>query len=44
MFTWVKGNAYTPVATLYANNITLNQKVRHGQLSAYTKHRQEVFN
>lgn len=25
MFTWVKGNAYTPVATLYANNITLNQ-------------------
>lgn len=25
MFTWVKGNAYTPVATLYTNNITLNQ-------------------
>lgn len=25
MFTWVKGNAYTPVATMYANNITLNQ-------------------
>ena len=25
MFTWVKGNAYTPVATLYANNITVNQ-------------------
>ncbi len=25
MFTWVKGSAYTPVATLYANNITLNQ-------------------
>ena len=25
MFTWVQGNAYTPVATLYANNITLNQ-------------------
>lgn len=24
MFTWVKGNAYTLVATLYANNITLN--------------------
>lgn len=25
MFTWVKGNAYTPIATLYAGNITLNQ-------------------
>ena len=25
MFNWVKGSAYTPVATLYANNITLNQ-------------------
>lgn len=24
MFTWVKGNAYTLVATLYTNNITLN--------------------
>lgn len=24
MFTWVKGNAYALVATLYANNITLN--------------------
>lgn len=24
MFTWVKGNAYVPVATLYATNITLN--------------------
>ena len=25
MFTWVKGNAYALVATLYENNITLNQ-------------------
>lgn len=25
MFTWVKGNAYTPIVTLYDNNITLNQ-------------------
>lgn len=24
MFTWVKGNAYALVATLYTNNITLN--------------------
>ncbi len=24
MFTWVKGNVYAPIATLYANNITLN--------------------
>lgn len=24
MFTWVKGNAYTLVLTLYPNNITLN--------------------
>jgi len=25
MFTWIKGNAYALVATLYGNNITLNQ-------------------
>ncbi len=25
MFTWVKGNAYSLVATMYENNITLNQ-------------------
>lgn len=25
MFTWVKGNAYSLIATLYENNITLNQ-------------------
>ena len=24
MFIWVKGNVYAPIATLYANNITLN--------------------
>ena len=24
MFTWVKGNVYTLVLTLYPNNITLN--------------------
>lgn len=24
MFTWVKGNVYAPIATLYNNNITLN--------------------
>ena len=24
MFTWIKGNAYTLVLTLYPNNITLN--------------------
>ncbi len=25
MFTWVKGNAYSLIATLYESNITLNQ-------------------
>lgn len=24
MFTWVKGSVYAPIATLYTNNITLN--------------------
>lgn len=47
MFTWVKGNAYTLVVTLYPNNITLNnaaasyfQDVRWAMIGIDEQHEQ----